>query len=453
MMEEAGMLRSGSVIAILDSGSAGNIASVANAFRRTGADVKVIRRLEGADGFDGLVIPGVGSFSTVPKIAAAIGGKKGVASLRVPVLCICLGMQALFSKSEESKGTAGLGVIPGSVRKLKGKVRLPQLGWNRVRIEKQDPLLAGIADGEYFYFANSFAVFPSSPGCVLGSTKYGQIFASAVRKKNFWGVQFHPEKSGRAGQKMIRNFIAMCESSTAAVPSIDILDGKAVRLRQGKLGTEKVFGNPLALARKYEKAGFPLLHIVDLDAAFGRGSQLALLGKIAAACPLLRIQWAGGIRSREAARAAFASGAYRVVFGTAVARAPKTVRQCAQEFGAERVWASLDFSGKPPRMMVRGWKENASLGVEEAVNLAKKCKVGGLVIGAVDLDGMQAGPSLKLLKKARKLTRLPILLAGGVRSPDDVKAAVTLGANGAILGRALYDRKIEMEEWTCLGKI
>lgn len=437
------------MIAILDFGSAGNIASVANAFRRAGADVKVIQKLDGAGGFDGLVVPGVGSFAAVPKLADALGRKR----IDVPVLCICLGMQALFEQSEECVGKRGLGIIPGSVRRLKGNVRLPQLGWNRIGIAKDDPLLAGIADGEYFYFANSFVAFPKSRGAVLCRTEYGQRFASAVRKGNFWGVQFHPEKSGRAGQVVIRNFARMCKGEAAAVPSIDILGGKAVRLRQGRLGTEEFFGKPLALARKYEKAGFRRMHIVDMDAAFGRGSQLALLEKIASACPLLKIQWAGGMRSYAAVRKALACGASRVVVGTALASSPKIVKRCSDEFESKRVWASLDFSGKPPRMMVNGWKESALLGVKEAVELAEKCKVGGLIIGAVDADGMQKGPDIKLLSKVRKATSMPILLAGGMRSPDDVKAAVSRGADGAVLGRALYDKKIKMEEWTCLGKI
>ena len=244
----------------------------------------------------------------------------------------------------------------------------------------------------------------------------------------------------------------MCECGTAAVPSIDILGGKAVRLRQGKLGTEKVFGNPLALARKYEKAGFRRIHIVDMDAVFGRGSQLELLGKIAAACPLLKIQWAGGMRSFEAAKKALECGASKIVVGTALASSPEVVLKCSEEFGGGRVWASLDFSGKVPKMMIKGWKQGTGMGLQQAVELAEKCKVGGLVIGAVDVDGMQAGPDLKLLKKARKLTRLPIVLAGGMRNPDDVKAANSLGANGAILGRALYDKRIGMEEWACLRK-
>jgi phosphoribosylformimino-5-aminoimidazole carboxamide ribotide isomerase len=249
---------------------------------------------------------------------------------------------------------------------------------------------------------------------------------------------------------VIGNFVGMCE--VAAVPSIDILGGRAVRLRQGKTGTEEYFGNPIALARKYSKERFRRIHIVDLDAAFGRGSQIALLGKIASACPRLEIQWAGGIRSRNAARKAFALGASRVVLGTMLASSPDAVRKLSEEFGSSRVWASLDFSGKPPIMMVRGWEESALLGVRQAVALAEKCKVGGLIISSVDADGTGRGPSLPLLAQASRLTGLPLFLAGGVRCPNDVKAAIALGAKGAIIGRALYGGKFATEEWTCLRK-
>ena len=191
------------MIGILDFGSAGNVQSVANAFRRSGAEARLVKRYEGP--LTGLVIPGVGSFSVVPQIAGALG--EGATGIDVPVLCICLGMQAMFERSEESRGTSGLGIIPGEVKKL-SKARLPQLGWNRVKQEGKDPLFEGIADSEYFYFANSYAAFPKKNA--IGSTVYGVKFVSAVRKKNWWGVQFHPEKSGKEGQRMIGNFINIC---------------------------------------------------------------------------------------------------------------------------------------------------------------------------------------------------------------------------------------------------
>ncbi|MCX6769310.1 MAG: imidazole glycerol phosphate synthase subunit HisH [Candidatus Micrarchaeota archaeon] len=206
------------MIGVLDFGSAGNVRSVQNGFARAGERTVLVRSASEIrkKRLAGLVIPGVGSFSTVPKIAAALGGREGIAGLKMPVLCICLGMQALFDSSEESKKNVGLGIIQGKVRKLRGNVRLPQLGWNKVSQTergRQDPLLEGIEEGEYFYFANSFAAFPDDPAAVLGTVKYGEKFATVVRARNFWGVQFHPEKSGKAGQRLIENFAAICRKT------------------------------------------------------------------------------------------------------------------------------------------------------------------------------------------------------------------------------------------------
>ena len=129
----------------------------------------------------------------------------------MPVLGICLGMQALFERSGEAKGVAGLGAIPGSVRKIRGNVKLPQLGWNKVGIVRRDPLFSGIGDEEYFYFANSYAAFPKDSEDILARTMYGERFASSVARGNFWGVQFHPEKSGKTGQRLIGNFVQICK--------------------------------------------------------------------------------------------------------------------------------------------------------------------------------------------------------------------------------------------------
>lgn len=199
------------MIGILDFGSAGNVKSVANAFARADASAKIIKRYgAGNAGLLGLVVPGVGSFSVVPKIIFALGGRRAISRMQVPVLCICLGMQAMFEQSEESEGTEGLGIIGGEVRRLSGRVRLPQLGWNRVAQRQKDALFYGIAGNEYFYFANSYAAFPKNSGALLAETEYGQAFASAVRAGNWYGVQFHPEKSGQAGQRLISNFAMIC---------------------------------------------------------------------------------------------------------------------------------------------------------------------------------------------------------------------------------------------------
>lgn len=199
------------MIGILDFGSAGNVKSVANAFSRADASAKIIPKYDGAaGGLSGLVVPGVGSFSVVPKIISALGGRRAIPKINVPVLCICLGMQAMLEGSGEAEGIGGLGIIKGSVRRLSGNVRLPQLGWNRVEQKRKDGLFAGIPNNEYFYFANSYAAFPKDSDAVLAKTEYGQQFASAVRAGNWYGVQFHPEKSGQAGQRLISNFAGIC---------------------------------------------------------------------------------------------------------------------------------------------------------------------------------------------------------------------------------------------------
>lgn len=198
-------MESDCMIGILDFGSAGNVRSVANALIRNGAQFKVVKKAESR--LDGLIVPGVGSFSVAGKIRQALG-KPG--ELEYPMLGICLGMQALFESSEEDGKTAGLGVVAGRVRRLRGNVALPQLGWNSVRQEGKDALFAGITDGAYFYFANSYAGFPENEECVIASANYGERFACAVRNNNTWGVQFHPEKSGKAGARLLANFEMIC---------------------------------------------------------------------------------------------------------------------------------------------------------------------------------------------------------------------------------------------------
>lgn len=196
------------MISILDFGVAGNIRSVANALGRVGAEYEIVGALPQKTG--GLIIPGVGAFAAVGSMKKALKGSNP-SQLPCPVLGICIGMQALFDKSEEDGTTAGLGVLAGKVRRLSGGVPLPQLGWNQVKIERKDPLLEGIGDGSYFYYANSYAGFPENIGCVLATTAYGEVFPCAIRKGNSWGVQFHPEKSGKAGQKLLGNFVSICK--------------------------------------------------------------------------------------------------------------------------------------------------------------------------------------------------------------------------------------------------
>lgn len=231
------------------------------------------------------------------------------------------------------------------------------------------------------------------------------------------------------------------------IPSIDILQGEAVRLRQGKRETAEVLGEPLQLAEKYDKLGFGLLHIVDLDAAFGRKNQFAMLRKLAQQCKRMKIQWGGGIRSAALAAEAIEAGASRVVFSTAIFANPEEVREVAGKYGSEKVVAGLDF--RNGMAQVKGWNAGAGADVEQAVKAAEKCGAGAIVATAIEADGMQNGPDLGLVAKVSEKSGLPVIASGGMRSAADAIACAKAGAAGVIFGRALYGN-IDLEELACL---
>ncbi len=230
------------------------------------------------------------------------------------------------------------------------------------------------------------------------------------------------------------------------VPSIDILRGKAVRLVQGREGTETIFGDPLELATKYNSLSFGILHVVDLDAAFGGQKQFAILNEMLKVCKRMKIQWAGGIRTYDLAKEAFDAGADRVVFGSSIFQSKEEVLNCTESFGPERVWGALDFAGNPRLARIKGWKEATPIGLMDAIRSAEECKVGGIILSSVDADGMGMGPDLSLISDVEKSFREPVWLSGGMRGVADAYAAFELGAQGVIFGRALYDNKTDLEE-------
>ncbi len=202
-------------IAILDYG-AGNLRSVELAFARLGVPTVVTSDAAVAMKADGLVLPGVGAFADAMNALRASGlipALEHAKETGKPLLGICLGMQALFEGSEEGEGVKGLGFVKGFVRRLPDTegLKIPHMGWNDIRGEKESPLLVGLPDEPYVYFVHSYACFADNAADVLTSTEYGVRFCSAVQRGNIFGTQFHPEKSGRVGEKMLRNFAAYVE--------------------------------------------------------------------------------------------------------------------------------------------------------------------------------------------------------------------------------------------------
>lgn len=195
------------MIAIIDY-KAGNIGSVKNALDRLDVEYCVTADSTIIKSADGVIFPGQGRAGQAMKELISSGLDKIIPELKQPFLGICLGMQLLADFSEENS-TQCLSIIPSKCRKFPNNLKTPQLGWNKVDFMQNSYLTKNIPNGEYFYFLNSY-YFDAAAKYVIGETSYGFNFASIVQKDNFCAVQFHPEKSSKQGNQLLKNF---CEAS------------------------------------------------------------------------------------------------------------------------------------------------------------------------------------------------------------------------------------------------
>jgi glutamine amidotransferase len=206
-------------IAVLDYGM-GNLRSVEKALEHVGAAAELTRDHERIRAADGLVLPGVGAFPRAMSEVRRLGFDALVRERLgegVPVLGICLGLQLLFERSDEHEGSEGLGLLEGSVGPLEAPgLKIPQIGWNPVSWRAESPLVSELPDPCAFYHVHSFAPRPARAEDVLGVASYGAEFVSAVQRPPVYGVQFHPEKSGPDGLRLLGNFVRVCASAQVA---------------------------------------------------------------------------------------------------------------------------------------------------------------------------------------------------------------------------------------------
>jgi len=197
-------------VAIFDYG-AGNIFSLKNSFENAGASVDVITNFDKPNEYSGLLLPGVGNFDpAIKSITHSKTGFKDFVKDVTPVLGICLGMEMFFEKSEEGK-EKGLGIMDGEVIVLPNTMKVPHMGWNNLEIKKPGKLLEGIENGSWVYFVHSYIVRPNSNDIITAESDYGIKVPAVVEQDNFFGTQFHPEKSSSVGKIMIKNFLDVCK--------------------------------------------------------------------------------------------------------------------------------------------------------------------------------------------------------------------------------------------------
>ena len=220
------------------------------------------------------------------------------------------------------------------------------------------------------------------------------------------------------------------------LPAVDVADGQAVRLVQGAAGSETGYGDPLAAALGWQEAGAQWVHLVDLDAAFGRGSNAELLADVVAALDV-SVELSGGIREDESLARALATGCARVNIGTAALEDPDWCAKVIAEQG-DRVAVGLDVRGST--LAARGWTQDGG-DLWEVLDRLERDGCPRYVVTDVTKDGTLRGPNLELLRAVCARTERPVVASGGVSSLDDLRAIATLvplGVEGAIVGKALY---------------
>ncbi len=233
-------------------------------------------------------------------------------------------------------------------------------------------------------------------------------------------------------------------ASLVLLPAVDVADGQAVRLVQGAAGSETSYGDPLAAALAWQDAGAAWVHLVDLDAAFGRGSNRALLADVVGRLDVA-VELSGGIRDDASLAAALGTGCARVNLGTAALENPEWTRRAIAEHG-ERIAIGLDVRGTT--LAARGWtREGGDLW--ETLERLDADGCARYVLTDVTKDGTLRGPNLELLREFCGRTDRPVVASGGVSSLDDLvalRALVPLGVEGAIVGKALYAGAFSLQE-------
>ena len=228
------------------------------------------------------------------------------------------------------------------------------------------------------------------------------------------------------------------------LPAVDVKDGRAVRLVQGELARESIYGSPLEVALDFQKSGAEWLHLVDLDAAFGRGENSALLAEVVGRLDI-DVELSGGIRDDESLMRALATGCRRVNLGTAALENPEWTSRVIAEHG-DRIAVGLDVRGHV--LAARGWTQEGGDLFETLARLESD-GCARYVVTDVTKDGTLQGPNLELLKEVCAATKKPVVASGGISSLEDIKALCALnhiGVEGAIVGKALYAGAFTLEQ-------
>ncbi len=440
-------------IVIVASGGA-NIASLQFALERLEVAAEVSsdpRRIRDASH---VILPGVGAALDAMTRLRSSALDSLIPSLTQPVLGICLGMQLLHESSAEGP-TECLGVIPGATVRLADAPGrpVPHMGWNTLDIERPSPLLEGLGAHEHAYFVHSYAVLESC--ATIARCRYGAPFSACVAWRNFYGVQFHPERSAAAGARVLRNFHrpSLKRTRDASAPR-HRLEGRPLRTpvaRRLRAGDGVFDGAARACAQvRGDGRGLAACRRPRRRARRPRRSgNRALIAQLAGASRL-KLQVGGGLRTRADVQRVLDAGAARAVVGSAALSDPAAVRGWIEDFGSERIALAFDVrldADGTPCIATHGWQRQSSCPLWEALAAFSNSPLAHVLCTDVAQDGALSGPNVALYAEAaRRFPGIAWQASGGIRDAADLKALAACGAAAAISGKALLEELIPVEE-------
>ncbi len=454
------------VIAVLDYGI-GNLRSAQKTLERAGAEPVLTSDPAVVEAADGVVLPGVGNFGRVMEAIREAGvdtlAHDAVASGK-PFMGICVGMQALFESSDEVDGVDGLGILPGRVGLLRGDVKRPQMQWNTLRFDQQSPLFAGLPEDPWVYFVHSYA--PHDSEYAIATCDYGEPFSAAVQRDNVYATQFHPEKSGPVGLRIIENFVQICagktpehevaledvrsertsESSTTAVRIIPCMDVDAGRVVKGVNFVDLVdAGDPVELAARYDEQGADEVVFLDITASSDARDTIVDLASRTAEELYIPFTIGGGIRSVEDARRLLRVGADKVSVNSAAVSRPEVLTEISNEFGSQCVVASIDARRSDTEGLASGYEVYVQGGRKatglDAVEWAQECVrrgAGEIMLTSMDRDGTRDGFDTELTSLITDAVNVPVIASGGVGTLEHLAEGHTDGGADAVLAASIF---------------
>ena len=454
------------VIAVLDYGI-GNLRSAQKTLERAGAEPVLTSDPSVVESADGVVLPGVGNFGRVMEAIREAGVDKlahdAVASGK-PFMGICVGMQALFESSDEVDGIDGLGILPGRVGLLRGDVKRPQMQWNTLRFDQKSPLFSGLPEDPWVYFVHSYA--PHDSEYAIASCDYGEPFTAAVQRDNVYATQFHPEKSGPIGLRIIENFVQICagktpeyevaledvrsertsESSTTAVRIIPCMDVDAGRVVKGVNFVDLVdAGDPVELAARYDEQGADEVVFLDITASSDARDTIVDLASRTAEELYIPFTIGGGIRSVEDARRLLRVGADKVSVNSAAVSRPEVLTEISDEFGSQCVVASIDARRSDTEGLASGYEVYVQGGRKatglDAVEWAEECVrrgAGEIMLTSMDRDGTRDGFDTELTAMITDAVNVPVIASGGVGTLEHLADGHTDGGADAVLAASIF---------------